>query len=407
MPEINANVSLRDGPNGSKIGGKIAHAGDGVTVIETKDGWSHVKINNAGQDEGWVQSTFIDQAGAGSTAPPIDKQQFANSCVIQALIDGVNPHYLVGVAQLRSGIAAGNDGDRLGPFRLTAQEWKEVVPPFTENDINSNNQQIGGFSLMVRKRMAALGAGVTPVQLYKAQWADAPDDIGDKLKAAFDATADIEAKAEADTLDPQVVVIGKAGKSLQNLKAANQERWQKMNVHSDRLSKIDKVADRLIAPDRKARYQGITAKTNVPWFVIAVIHEREAGEDRNFLANIAQGNPWNKVSVDVPKGRGPFASFEDAAFDALMNCAPHAGRWGDWTSGGALTLLEQYNGLGYALRGLPSPYIWASSDQYIKGKFTSDHHFDPEHVDDQLGCAPLLRRMQEKDASIKFSEDAG
>lgn len=46
--------------------------------------------------------------------------------------------------------------------------------------------------------------------------------------------------------------------------------------------------------------------TGVPWFVIAVIHQRDAsqGWDRS----IAQGYPWDKVSIHVPKGRGPFVS---------------------------------------------------------------------------------------------------
>ncbi len=202
MPEINANVSLRDGPNGNKIGGKVAHAGDAVTVLEVKAGWSHVKVANAGQDEGWVLMTFIDEVGTGPAAPTIDKQKFANSCVIQALINGVNPHYLVGVAQVRSGITGGNDGDRIGPLRLTAAEWNAVVPPFIAGDINSNNQQIGGFAFMVQKLMVVLGDSATPLQLYKQQWTDAPDDIEAKLKAAFDDTAAIEAKAEEDILDP-------------------------------------------------------------------------------------------------------------------------------------------------------------------------------------------------------------
>lgn len=29
-----------------------------------------------------------------------------------------------------------------------------------------------------------------------------------------------------------------------------------------------------------------------------------------------------------------------------------------------LAKLEQYNGLGYAARGRPSPYIWSGTDQY-------------------------------------------
>ena len=83
-----------------------------------------------------------------------------------------------------------------------------------------------------------------------------------------------------------------------------------------------------------------------------------------------------------------------------MVCPPHAAHWTDWSIGGALTLLEQYNGLGYANRGMPSPYIWASTNQYSHGKYTSDGHFDPHAVDRQIGCAALLRRMTILDPSI-------
>jgi lysozyme family protein len=69
----------------------------------------------------------------------------------------------------------------------------------------------------------------------------------------------------------------------------------------------------------KARYVAVSDKTGVPWFVIAVIHEREASQ--SWRANLAQGDPWNRVSVHVPKGRGPFKSWEDAivAADSLVN----------------------------------------------------------------------------------------
>jgi lysozyme family protein len=58
--------------------------------------------------------------------------------------------------------------------------------------------------------------------------------------------------------------------------------------------------------------------------------------------------------------------------------------------------------LGYAVRGRPSPYVWASTDQYTKGKYVADGHYDPNAVDHQLGCAALLIRMQTMDASIQF-----
>src|SRR5215467_11436353 len=146
------------------------------------------------------------------------------------------------------------------------------------------------------------------------------------------------------------------------LKKSNANRWVGMHVTASLVQVVDQTAKRLVAPNAKARYAAVEKKTGVPWFIIAVIHEREASQ--SWKANLAQGDPWNKVSVHVPKGRGPFKSWDDAAVDALANCAPHAAKWKDWTAGGTFTLLEEYNGLGYAVLGRPSPYVWASTDQY-------------------------------------------
>lgn len=188
---------------------------------------------------------------------------------------------------------------------------------------------------------------------------------------------------------------------IEKLEKANAQRWQNMKVVENLAPTIDKVAKRLVDPAAKARYQSVAAKTNVPWSIIAVIHEREASQ--SWAANLAQGDPWNKVSIHVPKGRGPFDSWEDAAVDALVNCSPHAAHWKDWSIGGALTLLEEYNGLGYAAHGAPSPYIWASTDQYVKGKYIADGHYDPNAVDHQLGCAALIARMKQLDPSVQPS----
>src|SRR4051812_10777057 len=155
------------------------------------------------------------------------------------------------------------------------------------------------------------------------------------------------------------------------LKARNGERW----VHFETTRDFSSVARRLVAPDAKARYLAASAKTGVPWFVIAVIHLRECSQD--WAASLAQGDPWDQISVHVPVGRGPFGSWEDAAVDALVHCAPHAALNQDWSPGGALTKLEEYNGLRYARRGLPSPYIWSGTDQYVSGKYVRDGIFDP------------------------------
>jgi lysozyme family protein len=152
----------------------------------------------------------------------------------------------------------------------------------------------------------------------------------------------------------------------------------------------------------KERYQAVSKRTGIPWPFIAVTHQRESSQD--WSRSLAQGDPWNKRSTHVPAGRGPFNSWEEAAYDALVNCAPHAARNKDWSIGGLLTLLERYNGVGYVNRGLPSPYLWSGTDQYSRGKYVADGVFDPNEVDKQLGCAGLIMAMMSLDASIRFDD---
>jgi lysozyme family protein len=184
---------------------------------------------------------------------------------------------------------------------------------------------------------------------------------------------------------------------LAALKGANAERWAKARLTRNFTS----VARTLVEPHAKARYQAVEKRTGIPWFVIAVIHERECSQD--WKGSLAQGDPWDRVSTHVPAGRGPFKSWEDCAVDALVNCGPFAARNKDWSIGGLLTLLEQYNGLGYAARNAPSPYIWSGTDQYKSGKYVRDHVYDPSVIDVQLGCAGLLLAMAALDRTISLN----
>jgi lysozyme family protein len=183
---------------------------------------------------------------------------------------------------------------------------------------------------------------------------------------------------------------------LTELKAANAYRWAIAKTTRNFTS----VARALAEPQAKARYQVVEKRTGVPWPVIAVIHEREAGQ--RWDRQLGQGDPLGEVSRHVPADRGPFKTWEDGAVDALVNCAPFASCNKDWSIGGALTLLEQYNGLGYAARGVPSPYIWSGTDQYRSGKYIRDHVFDASVIDVQLGCAGLLIAMAALDPTISF-----
>lgn len=188
--------------------------------------------------------------------------------------------------------------------------------------------------------------------------------------------------------------------SIAELKNRNGTRWANAKLNRNFAS----VAKSLVATQAKERYQAVEAKTKVPWFIIAVIHEREASQ--NWNTQLGQGDPLNRVSVHVPKGRGPFSTWENGAYDALVNTSPYAARNTDWSPGSAMTLLEEYNGLGYAGRGIPSPYVWSGTDQYVRGKYVRDGVFDANTVDVQLGCAGLLKTMMVLDPTIKFGSSA-
>ena len=190
---------------------------------------------------------------------------------------------------------------------------------------------------------------------------------------------------------------------IAGLKAKNAARWQAAIVTPALLPVLKVIAGRLVNPVAKDRYEAVTDRVGAPpWWLIAVIHEREASQ--SWAAYLGNGDPLSRTTIHVPRGRGPFAIWEDGAVDALSNCAPYAAKWTNWTIGGLLTLLEEYNGLGYAMMGQPSPYVWASTNQYVRGKYIADGHYDPNAVDTQLGCTALLKTMAEMDQTIKIGE---
>jgi lysozyme family protein len=172
----------------------------------------------------------------------------------------------------------------------------------------------------------------------------------------------------------------------------NKKRWDSMHISAAKGPVFKAVADRLLF--NKKRYEAVSealAKKGytIPWEFIAVTHIRESNGDWNtYLGN---GQALSKKTTIVPKGRGPFNTWEEGAIDALVYAPPYAAKNKDWTIGGMLAKLEEYNGLGYANKGVPSPYLWAGTDQYSKGKYVRDGVYDPNHVDTQLGCAGLLK----------------
>lgn len=181
---------------------------------------------------------------------------------------------------------------------------------------------------------------------------------------------------------------------MATLAQLNKQRWDDMRISASKGPLFKAVADRLMF--NRPRYEAVSKALKekgyvIPWEFIAVTHQRESSG--NFDTYLGNGQSLNKKTTIVPKGRGPFSSWEEGAMDALLNAPPYAAKNKDWSIGGTLAKLEEYNGLGYASKGIPSPYLWAGTNQYTKGKYVSDGVFNPDHVDTQLGCAGLLKFM--------------
>lgn len=170
-------------------------------------------------------------------------------------------------------------------------------------------------------------------------------------------------------------------------------QWDEMQI--TRPKEVASVAKRLFAA--KARYAAVEQVTGVPWYMIAAIHERESGQ--RWDRSLAQGDRWDRVSVNVPAGRGPFASWEAAAIDALQ--IDGLTRVIDWRLEKTIYFWEKYNGWGYHSHGLPSAYVWGATNIQRPGKYIRDGVWSSTTMDVQIGCCAMLRAMMDLDKTIK------
>ena len=171
-------------------------------------------------------------------------------------------------------------------------------------------------------------------------------------------------------------------------------QWDHMEL--TRPAPIKAVSKKIMA--NKERYVGVEKLTRVPWYMVAVLHMRES--DLNFKTQLAQGDPLDRVSRHIPRDRGPFKAWEEGAYDALVTLK-HFDRIIDWRLEKILYHCEQYNGWGYFVRGLASPYLWGGSNIQQRSKFIADGKFSASAWDNQPGCASVIRGLMDLDSSIK------
>jgi lysozyme family protein len=144
----------------------------------------------------------------------------------------------------------------------------------------------------------------------------------------------------------------------------------------------------------RARYEGVGSSVSVPWYFIAAIHGLESSF--NFRAHLHNGDfPLTARTRQVPAGRPavwlPPIDWESSAKDALKLLG-FTGQ-SDWSLERTLYRLEAYNGFGYRMRGVPTPYLWSFSNHYEAGKFVSDGSWSAKARSQQCGSATILKML--------------
>jgi len=184
----------------------------------------------------------------------------------------------------------------------------------------------------------------------------------------------------------------KAIASVDQLRAEYLHLYDTCLLVPSKIPLISAAATRIIAG--KQKYSALQISTSVPWYVIGCIHYRESG--CNFRTHLYNGDPLSHRTVHEPIGKpadiDPPYTFNDAATCALRD--EHFMSWKDWSVEGMLYRWEAYNGWGYRVHEIHSPYLWGFSNQYSRGGFPKDHVWDDNYVSNQAGTAVIIKWME-------------
>lgn len=179
--------------------------------------------------------------------------------------------------------------------------------------------------------------------------------------------------------------------------------WDAMVIVPSRLHEFQTARDHAMA--HKDLYQKVEAATKLPWAMAAAIHWRES--TGNFNTYFGNGQSLLMRTTIVPYGRGPFTkklpdldAFVAGAIDAVNQEG-----WGsilDWRLEKQLYYEEAFNGPGYYLHGVPSPYLFGGTSVQRPGKYVHDGVWVSNFEDPQIGTAGIMQTIAAADPSIVF-----
>lgn len=170
--------------------------------------------------------------------------------------------------------------------------------------------------------------------------------------------------------------------------------WNSCVINSTMIHQIADIANTILK--NYLAYQAVGNMCKLPAYIVGCLHYRESNFDfTKWLCNgdplcDAEGNPIK--TIHVPTGLGPANAWSTGALESLEYVSFNKNH--HWDLYNALDNLERWNGLGYRQLNIPSPYLWSGTNVYTSGKFGRDGKYNPDLVDEQMGCAAILKSLE-------------
>lgn len=189
-------------------------------------------------------------------------------------------------------------------------------------------------------------------------------------------------------------------KYTESLRKEYSTLFSSMEIREEWQYLIDRICNNIL--QNRSRYENSVKGTSIPWQIVAITHQMECNAD--FNRQIFNGQRIDSVTTIVPKGLGPWGSWEESTRDAL-----EYHKWTqieEWNIEQILYRLEEWNGWGYRLySGIFTPYLWSGTQHYISGKYIRDGRYDKNAVSKQLGAAVTLWKIWDQNRYNKEVEE--
>lgn len=185
--------------------------------------------------------------------------------------------------------------------------------------------------------------------------------------------------------------------NFDDLKDDYESLWSRMELKPSMSKGVDYGAAKVLSG--RARYEAVSEKTGVPWFMIGLMHLMESGCD--FSKHLHNGDPLTARTINVPKGRpktkGPW-TWEESAVDAIVY--DKLDKVSDWSLPRVAYCMESFNGWGYRKYHpeVANPYLWSGCTHYARGKYVEDPpgsktRWVADLESKQVGSMPVLKKL--------------